>query len=185
MACLRRVELQRRVGGKRLAEFVAALALALRRAVDKCEMLVRARALLVPQPLPQRAFRFYTGFGDLIDKLQPLFALALRVYIFRVFFLSGLTKIRSWDSTLALFANEYHVQSLLMLLLRPIFPDLKDEESVPSVGHAHPRVDFIIPSMRLVIEVKFIRKGTQEELRRVAAGGRASPKPGCSQQAGV
>ena len=63
-------------------------------------------------PLPQRAFRFYTGFGDLIDKLQPLFALALRVYIFRVFFLSGLTKIRSWDSTLALFANEYHVPLL-------------------------------------------------------------------------
>jgi len=63
-------------------------------------------------PFPRRALRLYTGFGDLIDKLQPLFALALRVYIFRVFFWSGLTKIRSWDSTLALFTNEYHVPIL-------------------------------------------------------------------------
>ena len=61
---------------------------------------------------PRRALRLYTGFSDLIDKLQPLFALALRIYIFRVFFWSGLTKIRSWDSTLALFTNEYHVPTL-------------------------------------------------------------------------
>jgi putative oxidoreductase len=44
--------------------------------------------------------------------LQPLFALAVRLYLFRVFFLSGLTKLRSWDSTLYLFSNEYHVPVL-------------------------------------------------------------------------
>jgi putative oxidoreductase len=44
--------------------------------------------------------------------LQPLFALAARLYLFRVFFLSGLTKLRSWDSTLYLFSNEYHVPVL-------------------------------------------------------------------------
>jgi putative oxidoreductase len=44
--------------------------------------------------------------------LQPLFALAIRFYLFRVFFLSGLTKLRSWDSTLYLFSNEYHVPVL-------------------------------------------------------------------------
>lgn len=44
--------------------------------------------------------------------LQPLFALAIRLYVFRVFFLSGLTKLRSWDSTLYLFSNEYHVPVL-------------------------------------------------------------------------
>jgi putative oxidoreductase len=62
--------------------------------------------------LPQRAVRLYIGLGDVVDKLQPVFALALRLYIFRVFFVSALTKIRSWDSTLALFANEYHVPIL-------------------------------------------------------------------------
>lgn len=44
--------------------------------------------------------------------LQPLFALAIRLYLFRVFFLSGLTKLRSWDSTLYLFSAEYHVPVL-------------------------------------------------------------------------
>lgn len=49
---------------------------------------------------------------DLAVMLQPLFALAIRLYLFRVFFLSGLTKLRSWDSTLYLFSNEYHVPVL-------------------------------------------------------------------------
>jgi putative oxidoreductase len=44
--------------------------------------------------------------------LEPLFVLALRLYLFRVFFVSGLTKLRSWDSTLYLFSNEYHVPVL-------------------------------------------------------------------------
>ncbi|KUY80977.1 hypothetical protein WI25_37515 [Burkholderia cepacia] len=50
---------------------------------------------------------------DLIGvALQPLCGLAVRLYLFRVFFLSGLTKLRSWDSTLYLFSNEYHVPLL-------------------------------------------------------------------------
>ncbi|WP_206957536.1 DoxX family protein [Trinickia acidisoli] len=49
---------------------------------------------------------------DVAVALQPLFTLAVRLYLFRVFFLSGLTKLRSWDSTLYLFSNEYHVPVL-------------------------------------------------------------------------
>lgn len=49
---------------------------------------------------------------DIAVALQPLIALAVRLYLFRVFFLSGLTKLRSWDSTLYLFSNEYHVPVL-------------------------------------------------------------------------
>jgi putative oxidoreductase len=48
----------------------------------------------------------------LIDRLQPLFALALRFYVARVFFFSGLTKLNDWNITLALFRNEYHVPLL-------------------------------------------------------------------------
>ncbi|MBV8617900.1 MAG: DoxX family protein [Curvibacter sp.] len=44
--------------------------------------------------------------------LQPLAALAARLYVARVFFLSGLTKLRDWDITLALFQDEYHVPLL-------------------------------------------------------------------------
>jgi len=48
----------------------------------------------------------------LLDALQPLAALAARLYVAQVFFLSGLTKLRDWDTTLALFTDEYHVPLL-------------------------------------------------------------------------
>ena len=47
-----------------------------------------------------------------LDLLQPLAQLAARVYVGSVFFRSGLTKLRDWDTTLALFADEYHVPLL-------------------------------------------------------------------------
>jgi len=47
-----------------------------------------------------------------LDSLQPLAALLARLYIAQVFFLSGLTKLRDWDTTLALFAGEYKVPLL-------------------------------------------------------------------------
>lgn len=53
--------------------------------------------------------------------------------------------------------NEYHVQALLWVMLAPVFPDLRREEYAPQVGPIQPRVDFGIPSLRLLIEVKFAR----------------------------
>ena len=47
-----------------------------------------------------------------LNALQPLAALAARLYVAQVFFLSGLTKLRDWDITLALFADEYKVPLL-------------------------------------------------------------------------
>jgi putative oxidoreductase len=48
----------------------------------------------------------------LLESLQPLAQLAARLYVAQVFFLSGLTKIRDWDTTLALFEDEYQVPVL-------------------------------------------------------------------------
>jgi len=56
--------------------------------------------------------RLYAGFAHLADRLQPLAALAMRLYVAKVFFVSGLLKAQRWDSTLALFENEYHVPLL-------------------------------------------------------------------------
>jgi hypothetical protein len=56
--------------------------------------------------------------------------------------------------------NEYHLQNLLWVVLGPLFPDLKEEEFVSSVGQLQPRVDIVIPSLHLVIEAKFIYKRT-------------------------
>jgi putative oxidoreductase len=47
-----------------------------------------------------------------LESAQPLAQLAARLYIAQVFFASGLTKLRDWDTTLALFMDEYHVPLL-------------------------------------------------------------------------
>ena len=54
--------------------------------------------------------------------------------------------------------HEYHVQDLLYFLLAPVFSDLKDEEYFPSLGQKQPRADLFIPSVKLIIEVKFLRQ---------------------------
>ncbi len=53
--------------------------------------------------------------------------------------------------------NEYHVQALLWTILSPIFPDLKREEYAAQIGPIQPRIDFGIPSLRLLVEAKFAR----------------------------
>ena len=53
--------------------------------------------------------------------------------------------------------NEYHVQNLLWLLMAPIFPDLIDEDATPKVGPVQPRADIGIPSLRVIVEAKFMR----------------------------
>ena len=63
-------------------------------------------------PLLLHAHRLWQRFVHLLEALQPLAQLAARLYIARVFFLSGLTKIRDWDTTLALFTDEYKVPLL-------------------------------------------------------------------------
>lgn len=49
---------------------------------------------------------------QLLESLQPVALLAARVYVALVFFRSGLTKLRDWDVTLSLFADEYKVPLL-------------------------------------------------------------------------
>jgi putative oxidoreductase len=64
-------------------------------------------------PAPSSGIRrLYGGFVDVLEQLQPIFALAMRLYIARVFMVSGWLKFSRWDSTLALFENEYHVPVL-------------------------------------------------------------------------
>jgi len=69
-------------------------------------------------PLPatsspaRRLAALYATGAALLDRLQPLFALALRIYVARVFFTSGTIKIGNWAGTLGLFENEFHVPLL-------------------------------------------------------------------------
>jgi len=54
----------------------------------------------------------WNRFVAALETLQPLAQLAARFYVAQAFFLSGLTKIRDWETTLALFNDEYKVPLL-------------------------------------------------------------------------
>lgn len=56
--------------------------------------------------------RLWSRFVDALEALQPAAQLGARLYVAQVFFMSGLTKIHDWDTTLALFADEYQVPLL-------------------------------------------------------------------------
>lgn len=63
--------------------------------------------------------------------------------------------------------HEYHVQNLLWTVLRTVFGDLVDEQSLPKVGHSTPRYDLGVPSLQTIIEVKFMRRAGTAECRKV------------------
>jgi putative oxidoreductase len=52
------------------------------------------------------------GLDAVERRLAPVLDLAIRLWVGAAFFQSGLVKIQSWDTTLALFENEYSVPLL-------------------------------------------------------------------------
>jgi putative oxidoreductase len=67
---------------------------------------------MTPPTLLQRGHTLWSAVTQALNATQPLAALAARVYLAQVFFLSGLTKIRDWETTLLLFTEEYKVPLL-------------------------------------------------------------------------
>ena len=65
-----------------------------------------------PSSLLRRPATLWRWLTSALDALQPVAALAARLYVGQVFFLSGLTKIRDWETTVALFTDEYKVPFL-------------------------------------------------------------------------
>lgn len=56
--------------------------------------------------------RLWRPVTHVLDNTRPVAALLARAYLAQVFFLSGLTKLRDWDTTLLLFTEEYRVPLL-------------------------------------------------------------------------
>lgn len=56
--------------------------------------------------------RLWRPVANVLDNTRPVAALLARAYLAQVFFLSGLTKLRDWDTTLLLFTEEYRVPLL-------------------------------------------------------------------------
>ena len=62
-------------------------------------------------PLLRAYGRLETRLANL-DWLKGLSLLSIRLFLAQFFFFSGLTKIKSWTTTIALFQDEYHVPVL-------------------------------------------------------------------------
>jgi len=74
----------------------------------------RNNAPLAPSAPARQGFvgMVRAAFKALEDYLAPVLDLGIRLLVAGVFFQSGLVKIQSWSSTLALFENEYAVPLL-------------------------------------------------------------------------
>lgn len=62
--------------------------------------------------LAESVVRLWLPVRRALDALQSPALLAARVYVAWVFFASGLTKLRDWETTVALFTDEYKVPLL-------------------------------------------------------------------------
>ncbi|WP_421521874.1 hypothetical protein [Ochrobactrum quorumnocens] len=88
---------------------------------------------------------------DLINLLRNI-SRSMRLWTFESAKRTPRSEIARWDVE-----NEYHVQNLLWAVLAPVLSDLENEENLPSIGHKNPRADLGVPSLRTIIEVKFMR----------------------------
>ena len=56
--------------------------------------------------------QIYCSVTKIVNMASPLLDVVLRIWVAKVFFQSGLTKIQSWDTTVMLFQYEYNVPIL-------------------------------------------------------------------------
>jgi putative oxidoreductase len=94
--------------------------------------------------------------------LKSASLLATRLWMAKIFFMSGLVKIKSWSTTLGLFATEYHVPLLPSNLAA--YMATAGELSLPILlilGLATPLAALGLFCMTLVIEL-FVYPGTTE-----------------------
>jgi len=59
--------------------------------------------------------------------------------------------------------DEYDVQDILYVILKSIFPTLRDEDAVPKAGAKSTKIDFIIREEKILIEVKMMKEKDTNE----------------------
>jgi hypothetical protein len=60
--------------------------------------------------------------------------------------------------------DEYDVQDILYVVLKSIFPNLRDEDPIPKVGGKSTKIDLILRGEEILIEVKMIKKTDSNEV---------------------
>ncbi|WP_131803415.1 hypothetical protein [Mesorhizobium sp. LCM 4577] len=99
--------------------------------------------------------------NDLVDLLRNI-SRSMRLWTYESAKRTRKSEIARWD-----IENEYHVQNLLWAILAPVLSDLENEENLPSIGHKNPRADLGVPSLRTIIEVKFMRNAGQQACAKI------------------
>ncbi|PJZ82989.1 hypothetical protein CH364_18520, partial [Leptospira harrisiae] len=61
--------------------------------------------------------------------------------------------------------DEYDVQDLLYVMLKPIFPNLETEDPVPKIGGRGSRIDLVLKEHGILIETKMIKNSDQNETK--------------------
>lgn len=59
--------------------------------------------------------------------------------------------------------DEYDVQDILYVILKSVFPNLRDEDAIPKVGAKTTKIDLIIREERILVEVKMIKQKDANE----------------------
>lgn len=59
--------------------------------------------------------------------------------------------------------DEYDVQDILYVILKSIFPNLRDEDPIPKVGGKSTKIDLILREEKILIEVKMIKAKDSNE----------------------
>ncbi|GFZ79849.1 hypothetical protein GCM10011531_07230 [Aquaticitalea lipolytica] len=61
------------------------------------------------------------------------------------------------------FKDEYDVQDILYIMLKPIFPKMKAEDPIEKVGSTSTKIDLILREEKILIEVKMIKENDNDE----------------------
>jgi hypothetical protein len=59
--------------------------------------------------------------------------------------------------------DEYDVQDILYVMLKSIFPNLRDEDAIPKVGGKSTKIDLILREQNILVEAKMIKAKDQNE----------------------
>ncbi len=117
----------------------------------RAALALRAFDVLCERNLPARLGRLEPG--DVVRVLQGVVR-SMRLWTWEDKPRTTTSPTVRWD-----IEHEYHVQNLLWAAMAPLFPDLDAEVYTDPVGQKNPRMDLTVPSMGLVVEVKFMRPG--------------------------
>lgn len=61
--------------------------------------------------------------------------------------------------------DEYDVQDILYVIIKSIFPNMRDEDPIPKVGSKSTKIDLILREEKILIEVKMIKETDSNETR--------------------